>query len=187
MSPLVSCLEQLGDDAWCNALLPLLVKAKVAGALALTCSQLRAICQRCTKQLNLTQLSACSSTAQVESWTAHLPDRFSNCTHIKLAFSEADHYVNIPALLPALARWGARWSAAASRVWRLPQVVLAEAEASCVCVSAVFVSCYISHSYAVIFKKWHLAANSTELLAWRQAGLDRCRSWGCCSIASFCR
>lgn len=82
----------------------MLVKQKAAGNLALTCSGLRAICQRCTKRLNLTHLSACSSTADVKAWTAHLPDRFSNCVRVTLSLTKAEHHVNIPAMLPALAR-----------------------------------------------------------------------------------
>lgn len=54
-SPLLSCLSQLNDDVFTSYLLPKLIEQGSAGAVALTCSQARRLCQDSIQHLDLTK------------------------------------------------------------------------------------------------------------------------------------
>jgi hypothetical protein len=55
-SALLRCLSQLNDDVLEAYLLPKLIEQESVGAAALTCSQLRRLCQHSIQHLNMFKL-----------------------------------------------------------------------------------------------------------------------------------
>jgi hypothetical protein len=84
-SPLLRCLSQLNDDVLTACLLPKLKEQGSTGAVALTCSQLRRLCQDSTHHLDLSQQpqdSPCSNPALAQQLIAAFPQ----CTSLKAAW-----------------------------------------------------------------------------------------------------
>jgi hypothetical protein len=100
-SPLLRCLSLLNDEVLTAYLLPKLVEQGCVGAVALTCSQLRRLCQVGTQHLDLSQ--------QLQDNPCHIPDiakqlvaRFPHCTSLDFAWvdcSAANAYSCISPLL----------------------------------------------------------------------------------------
>jgi len=104
-SPLLHCLQQLNDDVWAQVLLPKLIANKSAHAVALTCTQLRSLCQRSHQQLDLTGLaSEGTDTVSVKAYTETLAQHFPSCNAVKLLLSHSHGYVVTPCILEALSR-----------------------------------------------------------------------------------
>jgi hypothetical protein len=97
----VRCLSQLNDDVLTAYLLPKLVEQGCKCAVALTCSQLRRLCQLSTQHLDLSK--------QLQDNPCHDPEiaqqlvaRFPHCTSLDFAWansSTADAYSGLSPLL----------------------------------------------------------------------------------------
>jgi hypothetical protein len=104
-SALLHCLEQLNDEVWGTLLLPKLQADKSAGAVALTCSRFRKLCQSNQGKLDLISLcNSSSSTSHVKASTAPLPQHFPNCSHVRLRLESNSSYLIVPCISVALAR-----------------------------------------------------------------------------------
>jgi hypothetical protein len=88
-SPLLRCLPQLNDDVFASYLLPKLIEQGSVGAMALTCSQLRRLCQSSTQHLDLSaqplQDSPCDNPALAQQLIAAFP----HCTSLKVAWDSS--------------------------------------------------------------------------------------------------
>jgi len=104
-SPFLHCLQQLNDDAWAQVLLPKLIEQGSAAAVALTCSQLRDLCNQYVEVIDLRRLDADTELCALEEWMQPLPAHFPNCILAKLAFFVESSYVAVQYLLPAISRW----------------------------------------------------------------------------------
>ena len=105
-SALLRCLSQLNfqlNDVFAVHLLPKLVEQGSAGAVRLTCSQLRALLQPSIQHLNLTkQLEDEDNPLHSLKVARQLTAAFPNCTHLKFAWSSSslvNVYRNISPLL----------------------------------------------------------------------------------------
>ena len=102
-SPFLSCLSQLNDDVLASFLLPRLMQQGSAGAAALSCSQLRRLCQPCVQHLDLTEeLQDGDNPCHSPELAMQLLAAFPNCTSLDFAWgssSMADVYSNIGQLL----------------------------------------------------------------------------------------
>lgn len=77
----------LNDDVLAACLLPKLVEQGIAGSVALTCSQLRKLCQHGTRHLNLTkQLQDCDNAFRSAKLARQLVAAFPNCTSLAFAW-----------------------------------------------------------------------------------------------------
>lgn len=91
--PLLSCLSQLNDGVFSSYLLPKLKEQGSAGAVALTCSQLRRLCQSSTHHLDLSaqtlavapQDSPCNNPALAQQLIAAFPQ----CTSLKVTWDSS--------------------------------------------------------------------------------------------------
>lgn len=101
-SAFLRCLSQLNDDAWAQALLPKLISQGSAQAVAGTCSQLRDLCFRGVRSLDLSSLQDSSDTSNLEAWVQTIPSHFKHVTTVDLAFCEEPSYHTAAYLLPAL-------------------------------------------------------------------------------------
>jgi hypothetical protein len=100
---MLRCLSQLNDDVLTAHLLPKLVKQGLAGAVVLTCSQLRRLVQPSIQHLDLTkQLQDADNPCCSPKLAGQLVAAFHNCTSLELAWvgSRMLHvYRNISLLL----------------------------------------------------------------------------------------
>jgi hypothetical protein len=103
-SALLRCLSSLDVDTWAQVLLPKLVAQGSAGAVALTCSQLRDLCFGAVQHINLSSVRD-SELSDVEYWTQSIHQHFNNVTTVRLLVIDDASYHTAPYLLPALARW----------------------------------------------------------------------------------
>jgi len=99
-------LDNLGEAAWAQVLLPKLYQNGSARRLALVCSQLRALVHGSTRQLDFSRLSHGHSAAEVEAWTTSLQDRFPRCRSAALHITCEDSYLLAQTLVASLARYG---------------------------------------------------------------------------------
>jgi len=103
-SPLLHCLQQLNDDAWTEVLLPKLIEQGSAAGVALTCSQLRDLCNHNVETIDLKSLAAEEDVRDLESWLQPLPAHYPNCKSAELSLQRDISYVGMSYILPALAR-----------------------------------------------------------------------------------
>jgi hypothetical protein len=101
-SPLMRCLAQLNDNVLTAYLLPKLVEQGCVGAVALTCSQLRRLCQLSTQHLDLSK--------QLQDNPCHDPEiakqlvaRFSKCTSLGFAWANGSIATAYSGISPLLA------------------------------------------------------------------------------------
>ena len=104
-SALLCCLSQLNDDVLTAYLLPMLVEQGSAGAVALTCSQLRRLCQLSTQHLDLSkQLQDADNPCHDAKLARQLVAAFPNCTSLAFAWA-TDSLLNVyRSVTPLLAR-----------------------------------------------------------------------------------
>jgi hypothetical protein len=89
-SALMRCLSQLNDDVLTSYLLPKLVEQGSAGAVALSCSQLRRLCQLSTQHLDLSkQLQDGDNPCQDVKLARQLVAAFPNCTLLDFAWASS--------------------------------------------------------------------------------------------------
>jgi hypothetical protein len=87
-SPFLRCLSQLNDDVLQAFLLPKLVQQGSAGAVALSCSQLRRLCQHNVQHLDLTkQLHDVDNLCHSPELARQLVTAFPNCTSVDFAWA----------------------------------------------------------------------------------------------------
>jgi hypothetical protein len=102
-SPFLRCVTLLNDDVLTSYLLPKLVEQGSAGAVTLTCSQLRKLCQRSVQHLNLTkQLQGADNPCRTPVLADRLGSTFPNCSSLECAWdssSLADVYRSIRMML----------------------------------------------------------------------------------------
>lgn len=96
------CLQQL-DEAACDVLLPKMLLAGSASSVALTCSSLRQLVQRCCTRLDLSSVAA-RKPHRAEYITAALPERFPRVGCVALQLMGDNSYLVGQAIMPALAR-----------------------------------------------------------------------------------
>ena len=85
--PLLRCLSQLNDDVLAACLLPKLEEQGSAAAVALTCTQLRALCQRSTQHLHLSEeLADADNPCHSPDVARQLVAAFPNCTSLDFAW-----------------------------------------------------------------------------------------------------
>jgi hypothetical protein len=98
-------LEKLNDDVWQQILLPKLQEQGSAGAVALSCTQLRRLCQHSIDTLNLTNMAISpTSTQQLACHTAAAATHFPNCRTVFLCAHEEASYWQLPVVLSLLSR-----------------------------------------------------------------------------------
>ncbi len=104
-SPLLHCLDQLDDGVWEQVMLPKLLDQGSAGAVTLTCTQLRRLCQHSMNVLNLEQLpNSSTSPEQLASQAAAVAAHFPNCRVVRLSAQDSTCYQQLPGVLPLLSR-----------------------------------------------------------------------------------
>jgi hypothetical protein len=104
-SPLLQCLEKLDDDVWAQVFLPKLQQQGSAGAVALSCTQLRRLCQHSIDTLNLVDMpSSSTSTQQLACHAAAAATNFPNCMTVYLSAHDETCYWQLPVVLPLLGR-----------------------------------------------------------------------------------
>jgi hypothetical protein len=104
-SPLLQCLEKLNDDVWEQVLLPKLQEQGSPAAVALSCSQLRRLCQHSIDTLSFRNLTSSSTSAQqlacqATAAAAHFP----NCRAVCICAHDETSYWQLPVVLPLLGR-----------------------------------------------------------------------------------
>jgi hypothetical protein len=85
ISLLLRCISKLNDEVLSTYLLPKLVEQGSAAAVALTCSQLRKLCQVSTQHLDLSQQLQQDDPCHNPKLAKQLVTAFPNCTSLKLA------------------------------------------------------------------------------------------------------
>jgi hypothetical protein len=89
-SPLLRCLSQLNDDVLTAHLLPKLVEQGSAGAVVLTCSQLRRLLQLGVQHLDLTkQLQDADNPCHSPELARQFIAAFPNCTSLGFAWASS--------------------------------------------------------------------------------------------------
>jgi len=104
-SPFLHCLQQLNDDAWTQVLLPKLIEQGSAADVALTCSQLRDLCNHNVETIDLKALAEEEDVRDFDRWLQPLPAHYPNCKSAELSLKGDSSYVGMLYILPALARW----------------------------------------------------------------------------------
>jgi hypothetical protein len=104
-SPLLQCLDQVNDDVWEQILLPKLLQQGSAPAVALSCTQLRRLCQHSIETLNLTNMTSSSTSAQqLARHAAAVATHFPKCRGVLLCARDDTCYWQLQAVLPLLGR-----------------------------------------------------------------------------------
>lgn len=104
-SPLLQCLEQVNDDVWEQILLPKLRQQGSAGAVALSCTQLRRLCQHSIETLNLTNMTSSSTNAQqLACHAAAVATHFPKCRRVFLCARDDICCWQLQVVLPLLGR-----------------------------------------------------------------------------------
>jgi hypothetical protein len=99
------CLAQVDDDACVQVLLPKLWDVGAAGDVALTCTWLQGLMQRNCQQLSFSyETCRGSSTLDMDTQTAALPDRFPACAEVHLEICTEESYVQAAVLVPVLSK-----------------------------------------------------------------------------------
>lgn len=101
-SPFLRCITLLNDDVLTSYLLPKLAEQGSAGAVALTCSQLRKLCQRSVHHLNLAKQWGGDNPCRNPALAERLGTTFPNCNSLECAWdssSLADVYLSIRMML----------------------------------------------------------------------------------------
>jgi hypothetical protein len=96
-SALLRCLSQLNDDVLTAYLLPKVVEQESAGAVALTCSQLRRLCELSTHHLKLSrakQLQDADNPCHSAKLARQLVAAFPNCTSLHFSWA-SNSLVNV--------------------------------------------------------------------------------------------
>ena len=94
-SALLRCLYQLNDDVLTAFLVPKLVEQGSAGAVALSCSQLRRLCHLSTQHLDLSkQLQDGDNPCHDPNLARQLVAAFPTCTSLEFAWA-SDSLVNV--------------------------------------------------------------------------------------------
>ena len=98
------CLQHLNDDAWAEVLLPKLIKAKSASAVAASCWALRKLCHGSVRTLKLAAVGNSGSSGTVKRHLAALHQRFPDCAAVRLALAQDSCYLLAPAIVGGISR-----------------------------------------------------------------------------------
>jgi hypothetical protein len=103
-SHLLTALAQCNDAVWQQHLLPRLWEDASISSVALSCKQLRALCQSNVYRLHLDTHSTLQLPEQ-QQHGAELAARFPNCQEVSYTADDEECLGHLVELLPGLARW----------------------------------------------------------------------------------
>lgn len=105
LAPIQQFLSRLNSDTWSQVLLPKLIKQASAGAVALTCSQLRDVMYHGVQQVDLSSLTGYTLNPAEAKWLVRfVPQRFPGCTSVQLHVDSKKACTVAGSVLPALKR-----------------------------------------------------------------------------------